>query len=261
MNFLKDHRKIRVWRCLLALRDWHKAQRYQQMGPAEGRWPMGAPCPAPKPWGNKEPARWLSERIALAILQGRDRPTGPLSYHVVLFNLPQVIHVQGQTQTHALTSNTRLTIKNLDTVRAAIRAMGRNTAWYLKSWYQGANTGWRSSQLFNLSSLPSHYYGSHQVHPPGPQTVGVNYHFFDYKVRARSKFLIPHLLYALAWMYINISKYMTKAFGAGPCINKCYFVLMTAMMTESYRVVNAGHLVYFTWNGILLDMTFPKLLS
>lgn len=47
MNFLKGHRKIRVWWCLLALPDWHKAQRYQQMGPAEGRWTMGTPCPAP----------------------------------------------------------------------------------------------------------------------------------------------------------------------------------------------------------------------
>jgi len=36
---------------------------------------------------------------------------------------------------------------------------------------------------------------------------------------------------------------------------------MTTVMTESYRIVNAMHLVYFTWNGILLDTTFPKLLA
>lgn len=73
--------------------------------------------------------------------------------------------------------------------------------------------------------------------------------------------LIPCLLHTLAQMQVNISMYMTKAFRTGPCINKCYFVLMTAVMTESYRIVNAVHLVYFTWNGILLDITFPILLA
>mgnify|MGYP001852994397 FL=1 len=91
------------------------------------------------------------------------------------------------------------------------------------------------------------------------QIVEVNYHFHDYKVCAKRKFLVSHLLSVLAQMKVKSpGKYMTEAFRTEPCINKCYFVLMTVVMTDSYRVV--VHLVYFTWNGLLLDITFPKLL-
>jgi len=87
-------------------------------------------------------AQWLSERISLAIFQIRDRPTVPVFCHV-LFNFLRYTH----TRTHAntLTSNMRLFVQNLSTIRAAIRAIERNTASYLKCWYQDANTGLRGS--------------------------------------------------------------------------------------------------------------------
>lgn len=223
-----DHFLFTPWDC-------HKAQRYQKMWTSEGMYTMSTQYLHS---GSQRLFHWLffkSEAIHV--------------FHHIFFAIPHVMHTPEHMQANTLTPNTRLFARKLNT-RAATE---RNTALYLKCWYQHNN-----SSPFRLPSL---YYGLHHVHPPGPQTVGVNYHFCGYKVCARSKFLIPHLLPTLARMQVNISKYMTKAFRTRPCINKCYFVLMTSVMTESYRAANAGHLVYFTWNGTPLDTTFPKLLA